>query len=516
MIRDLLRDTPQPTPAGLTTSDVCIVGAGAAGIVLAVELIRQGRTVTLLEGGGADIEDDSQEPFASEVTGRPHRGIHEGRFRAKGGTTTRWGGQILEFQPIDFAARAWVPASGWPFDHAELESFYERALKLEGLDPVLRADAAVWAAVDEAQPVFEGLDPYFSRWCPEPNFARVHGALLASESGPQVWLHANVVELEMDGERAAGVRCRTLTGREAIFRAERYVFCLGAIESSRFFLQPRAGSLPWNRSGLLGRHFQDHVDANVAAVVPRDLRRFHALFDNVFLRGLKYHPKLRLSAHEQTRRRTLNIAATMHFESPADQALAANKATAKHLLRGRLGELKASDLASLLGNLPTLARQSYRYAFEHRAYNPADAAMRLFVYCEQSPDGASSITLAETRDRLGMLRTRLDWRVADAEVATIRNYVEVARAALAHVAEIVPEPTLGQPEFRARCGDSNHHMGGMRMAASETAGVVDTDLRLHGTRNVYIGSAAVFPTSGNSNPTHTLLALMVRLADHLG
>ena len=515
MIRDLLRDTPPSTPAGAASSDVCIVGAGAAGIVLALELVRQGRTVTLLEGGGAEIEEDSQDPFLSEVAGLPHRGVHEGRFRAKGGTTTRWGGQILEFQPIDFAARAWVPASGWPFDHAELAPFYERALKLEGLDAVLREDSAVWAALGEAQPAFAGLDPYFSRWCPEPNFARVHGAVLAAENGPQVWLHANVVELMMDGERAAGVRCRTLDGREAVFRAERYVFCLGAIESSRFFLQPRAGSLPWNRSGLLGRHFQDHIDANAARVLPRDMRRFHALFDNVFLRGLKYHPKLHLSAEEQTRRETLNIAATMHFESPADQALAANKATAKHLLRGRLGELKGSELASLLANLPTLARQSYRYAVEHRAYIPADAAMRLFVYCEQQPDGASTITLAETRDRLGLLRTRLDWRIADAELQTIRSYVEVAQAALAQVAEVIPDPALAQADFRTLCGDSNHHMGGMRMASSESAGVVDTDLRLYGTRNVYVGSAAVFPTSGHSNPTHTLLALMVRLADHL-
>jgi choline dehydrogenase-like flavoprotein len=58
-------------------------------------------------------------------------------------------------------------------------------------------------------------------------------------------------------------------------------------------------------------------------------------------------------------------------------------------------------------------------------------------------------------------------------------------------------------------------MGGMRMAESETAGVVDPNLRLHGTKNVYVCSCAAFPTSGYSNPTHTLLALTVRLAEHL-
>ena len=513
MIRDLLRDAPG---AGLV-SNVLIVGAGAAGIALAVELGRLGKTVTLLEGGGAGLEDDSQDPYRSEVTGLAHRGVHEGRVRVKGGTTTRWGGQILELQEIDFAPRPWVPGSGWPITKEDLRPFYARALELEGLGATLREDAAVWGQLGLGAPLFGGLESYFSRWCPEPNFARVHGAALASASGPQVWLHANAVELVLDGERAVGVRCRTLTGTQAVFRAESYVFCLGAIESSRFFLQPRAGGLPWNSSGLLGQHFQDHVDANAATVVPLDARRFHQAFDNIFLHGLKYHPKLRLCSDEQARLQTLNVAGTMQFESAMDEALAANKATVKHLLRGRFDELKGSDLAALAGQLPVLVRQGLRYGLKHRAYNPADANISLRVHCEQQPVSASSITLSGERDALGLLRTRLDWQIADVELATIAHYVETVRTALAGLAEVTADPLLaaGDGAFRARCDDSSHHMGGMRMAAGESDGVVDTSLRLYGTSNVYVGSAAVFPTSGNSNPTHTLLALVMRLAEHL-
>ncbi len=513
MIRDLLRDTPEHG----RMSNVCIVGAGAAGILLAVELVRLGRTVTLLEGGGEAIEEDSQQPYASEVTGLVHRGVHEGRVRAKGGTTTKWGGQILEFQELDFAARPWMPGSGWPIGKHELTPYYARALELEGLGAVERDDAAVWQQLGLKMPACGALDPYFSRWCPEPNFARLHGPALDAATGPDVWLHANAVEVLLDGEHATGVRCRTLTGVEAVFRAEQYVFSMGAIESSRFFLQPREGGLPWNRSGLLGRHFQDHIDANAATVRPLDARRFHEAFDNVFLRGFKYHPKLRLAAAQQTGLETLNVAATMHFASDADAALAANKATVKHLLRGRLDELQASDVAGLLRNLPVLARQSLRYGIAHRAYNPADAKISLRVHCEQEPAGASSMTLAGTRDALGLLRTQLHWQIADSELQTIARYVETARTSLEGLAEVIADPLLASAdgEFRAKCDDSNHHMGGMRMAASESAGVVDANLRLYGTRNVYVGSAAVFPTSGNSNPTHTLLALMMRLAEHL-
>ena len=110
MIRDFLRDTP---PSGFRPQ-ICIVGAGAAGICLAVELSKQGKSVLLLEGGGRDIEDAAQEPYRSEVVGHVHRGIHTGRFRTHGGTTTRWGGQIYELNPEDFQRRDWIPASGWP------------------------------------------------------------------------------------------------------------------------------------------------------------------------------------------------------------------------------------------------------------------------------------------------------------------------------------------------------------------------------------------------------------------
>jgi choline dehydrogenase-like flavoprotein len=513
----MIRDLQQGKPEVASRSDVCIVGAGAAGILLAVELLRLGKTVTLLEGGGADVEEAAQETYQSEVVGLPHRGVHIGRFRAKGGTTTRWGGQILEYDEQDFAMREWVPGSGWPLGRDELRRFYARALELEGMDGALRNDADVWRTIGAPEPHFADLDTYFTRWTPEPNFAVLHRAALEQNPALTLWLHANAVELVMDGERAAGVRCRTLTGIEATFVADEYVFCLGTIESSRFFLQPRAGELPWNRSGLLGRHYQDHIDSNSATVVPHTPARFHAIFDNVFYKGYKYHPKLRLDHEIQARLKTLNVGATMNFMGNQDEAVVRSKGTMKQLLRGRVRGLTMQDVASVFSNLPLLARQSWRYAVEHRAYNPADTRIMLRVHCEQEPESASSITLADARDRLGMLRTRIDWRISDLELATIRTYTEIARASLSGIAEVVPDADLlaGNSSFLARCDDSYHQMGGMKMAAFETAGVVDTNLRLHGTRNTYVCSGAVFPTSGYSNPTHTLLALTVRLAEHL-
>jgi len=513
MIRDLLREKPSPD----YRPQICIVGAGAAGICLAVELSKRGKNVMVLEGGGRDIEDAAQEPYRSEVVGHEHRGIHTGRFRVHGGTTTRWGGQVYELNSEDFERRDWITGSGWPLSHSDLEPFYRRALDFEGLGSVARNDANVWKALGLPEPSFPELQSYLTRWCPEPNFARLHARTLETADNLQVWLHANAVELLLENETVRALRVRTQQGTEIILQADHFVFCMGTIECVRFFLQPRPGDLPWNRSGLLGRHFQDHVDANAARVIPRNRRQFAELFDNIFLRGFKYHPKLRLSPAVQRRARILNCAATMSFSSNVDEALAATKTTAKHLFRGRFAELNATDILRSARHAPLLVRQAARYALRHRVYNPASAEIRLRVHCEQRPDSDSSITLSTQRDSLGLLRARLDWRISDLELETIRTFAGTAANSLARVAEIEPDPTLINIDssFLERCDDSNHHMGGMRMAASPAEGIVTPDLLLHGTRNVYVCSGAVFPTSGFSNPTHTVLALAMRLADRL-
>ncbi len=149
-------------------ADVCIVGAGAAGIVLAVELVRKGKRVLLLEGGGAEIEEAAQETYRSEVVGHPYSGVHLGRFRAKGGSTTMWGGQILELDEADFVERPWIPGSGWPFPKSVLAPYYERSLEMVGLRGVIRNDDAVWREIGEKPPQFEIFTALF--------FAVVSGA----------------------------------------------------------------------------------------------------------------------------------------------------------------------------------------------------------------------------------------------------------------------------------------------------------------------------------------------------
>lgn len=506
-------------------ADVCIVGAGAAGITLAAELVRQGKRVLLLESGGSKEEEAAQRLNISERTGQSLKAIHPGRFRLLGGTTTRWGGQILEMEEQDFEVHVGVPGSGWPISKSVLQPYYQRALQSEGVAPVLQTDEEVWQQMGTAIPDFgQGLVPYFTRWCPETNFARLHRDMLTSPNLCVV-LHATVCALLLnaEGDAVSGVRCRNLSGNECVFHAESYVLCLGMMETINLLLQPMEGGqvAPWQKNAWLGQHVQSHIDYNAAKVVPMDRKRLEKVFPNVYLKGRKYHPKLRVTAERQREEGTLNIAGAIIFISlgGVEEDVRQMKTAARNLLRGNWSAMGLRDTLPALRRFPILLRLGYSFYVSHRAYWPKDVTYWLRVHCEQEPLSASNITLSPERDALGMFRTRIDWQVSPLEWKTILRFTEMAQNALqaAGLATLEPQPELALEDgYRSVTFDDSYHwMGGTRMSASAVDGVVDTDLKLHGTRNIYVCSASVYPTSGFANPVHTMLALALRLADHL-
>lgn len=518
MIVDLQRDKLPPD----FSADVCVIGAGAAGIVLASELVRKNRRVLLLESGGAAVEPEPQALNACEFSGQPHREANIGRFRALGGTTTAWGGQVLELDTEDFAARPWVPGSGWPFSKEELRLYYERALQTEGLAEVLRTDEEVWREMKMAAPDFRRiLEPYFTRWCPQPNFARLHRETLKSPNLCVV-LHATAIGMVLaeNGKRILGIRVCTPAAREHIFAARNYALCLGTVETVRFLLQPQPNNQTpaWDRSGLLGRHLQSHIDYNAAAVSAEDAARLRRWFANAYLRNHKYHPKIRLSSVVQQQQKILSVAGSVTCINPDEKELRRAKMLLRNIVQGR-GSRFWADLPPALRQLSALLRIGYGYCFERRAHWPKNSAFWLRVHCEQEPLSESRITLVESRDAAGLFQARFDWRVSQSEWKTIRTFAEQVQHSFAVLGaanmQLSPELMLEDGFCDLAFDNSHHQMGGTRMADSASDGIVDPQLRLHGLENAYVCSASVFPCSGFSNPTHTLLALAIRLADHL-
>lgn len=521
MIVDLQRNETLPE----FHAEICIVGAGAAGLILAAELVRQGRTVLLLESGGSGAEPAPQSLNHCSYTGQPRRNAASGRYRALGGTTTLWGGQILDLDEEDFLERSWAPGSGWPFVKAELDPYYQRAIEMEGLGDACRTDREIWQRIRVPAPnMGDAFEPYFTRWCPEPNFARLFRNTIESPL-LCVALHATATTflLSENGSRVGGVECITPQGKKYIFSADHYALCLGTIESSRFLLQPLHSEQtpPWNCNGLVGRHFQSHIDLDIAQIPSPAAANLRPWFANVYRNGYKYHPKIRLSPAVQRTRQVLNIAGavTCRLDKREEAELRRVKSAARHAVHGRFGQIRGSDLSLALRYLPTVAGLGCGY-LKHRAYWPKNSSFHLRVHCEQAPLSESHIGLTNTRDATGMYEANLDWQVSPLEWETIRCFTEQARDGFQKlgVAGLETIPELAREDgFRGMTFDASHHdMGGTRMAINAAHGVVDPNLKLHGLANAYVCSASVFPCSGFSNPTHTLIALAIRLAEHLG
>lgn len=509
MILDL--ETADAAP---DTYDVCIIGAGAAGITLASDLVRRRRRVLLLEAGGRRPERASSAIVEAESVGLLHKGVNAGRFRVLGGATTEWGGQILELDDIDFRERAWVPGSGWPIAKSSLAPYYRRVIDFIGLQDALQDDSEVWRALGRSAPeVGPDLIPVFSRWCPERNFAALQAGLLETHPELVVYLHANALSFKLDenGSRVTSVGCRTLGGKSAEFRADRFVLCLGGIETSRFLLQPAERAQPWCSNGMVGRHFVDHIVCSGARLHETTLQPPQDYFDYVRTGGFRFHPKLKLSEKAQERLGTLNVCGTMAIldrgHAIADEASLAMRRWRNLGVRG-IG----------LKGMAALAAEVGRRAVT-RVLRNTDPAIVLRVHTEQAPLSGSRITLSGQRDALGQFRARIDWRTDPLELATVRRFVEVFRVTFAKrgLGRMDPLPALADDDLLTRSfEDSIHHMGGTRMSVRPGEGVVDPQLRLHGLKNTYVCSSSVFPTSGFSNPTHTLLALTLRLGEHIG
>jgi choline dehydrogenase-like flavoprotein len=515
MIADLEEADPL-TQTERSNFDVCIMGAGAAGLVLAIELANRGKHVLVLESGGLRRwERRTQALKKSENVGLPYAGVHSGRFRTLGGTTAAWAGQIMELDEIDFTYRHWVPGSGWPVKKSDLVAGYARAIELEGLAGSLHQDQAILTERGCHCPnLSDELTFAFSRYCPERKFARLFGQTIKTHPDLIIFLHANACELIIaeDGETITSVRCRTLSGKQAYFGADRFVLCLGGIETSRFLLQPCAAT-PWKESGLIGRYFQDHIHCFAGDLLDAKLdANWHYGPHRVNLHNHLYLPKINLSPIAQERYGVLNASGMAEYEDGVFPAMR----TAILMLAGPLSAIKFRDLVYSLPRMPA----ALIYYFASKA-NPnfvlPMSKLKLSVYCEQSPFSASRITLTDKRDRLGLFRSSIDWKVSLQEVETIRRYVRVAQQVFEQrgLARIKPDPDLFRDRIVDKFVDNFHHMGGTRMANSFSEGVVDPNLRLFGTRNAYVCSTSVFPTSGFANPTHTLLALAVRLAWHL-
>ena len=488
--------------------EVCVVGAGAAGITLAREFAGGGARVCVLESGGFEPEAATQELYHGSVGGTflspESRYLDGGRLRYFGGTTNHWSGWCRPLEPIDFTARPWLPGTGWPFDRAHLDPWYERAREVIGLAPF---DAAAVIASSGQEPLLPDGSRVPTRffYLHPTRFGEVHRAQLAAAPNVRVLLHANALGIRL-GE--AGTQVRRLDvavlggeGPRFVVRARWFVLATGGIENARLLLlsdDVHAGGVG-NDHDLVGRYFCDHPHLEAGTALLFRAESSLALYDYQGDRRLGHNRLGVLGLAEELQRAHKLLDCTVE--------LRATDPTARPELVDQLAA--TAPLIDRLAAAPS----------EAPGGGPAEwSLMTLTVRSAQTPNPDSRVTLGEERDALGQRRVKLDWRIFPGDRRRIRRAIKVLGNELGRQG-------VGRVQLAGSRGDGrgswpgayggNHHIGTTRMHPDPAQGVVDADCRVHGIANLFIAGSSVFPAPGAANPTFTLVALAIRLADHL-
>ena len=498
-------------------TDVCIIGAGAAGITLAKEFSGKPFRVCLVESGGFEFDDRTQDLYKGENAGFDIP-LTQTRLRYFGGSTNHWGSYCRPLDEIDFEGRDWVPHSGWPFKRPQLDSYYERAQSVCQLGPFVY-DAQFWETKNDPRLPFVDnrvVTTIFQMREPPTRFGTVYREGILKANNITTLLHANVVNIDSDDTAKTVTRLRVgcLQGNTFMVRGKLFILATGAIENARLLLLSnnvnKAGL--GNQNDLVGRFFMSHALSKPGLFLPSDpfIPAKLYLFEKPPVNTLKVIGHLTLSPETQRQHKLLNFNASLKFPvSIAEEGLL----SLKRVLNRNFDTL-AKDLKNIIGDIDGVATAAYWKAF--KGVIPVEG-FSLTCAIEQCPNPASRVTLSSERDALGKQRVRLDWQLQSIDKSTLRRSLEVlgtefGRAGLGRLKIGLNDRGEGWPDV---VRDGGHHIGTTRMHRDPKQGVVDENSRVHGTSNLFVAGSSVFPTSGHANPTLTIVALALRLADHV-
>jgi len=474
--------------------DVCIIGSGAAGITLAVELDGSRLTVALLEAGELELSESSQQYYKGQedTVKMPPQYLTAMRLRAFGGTTGHWQGEGRPLDEIDFETREWIPHSGWPLRRAELEEFYTRAARYCSFQAIPAAGFSAESQTQSGRAGCFDFKPLYRAALP-PRFGKLHRAALAASTNVTLFLSCPVVDIQSDpvvSARVDSVVVAPARGGRRRLRARQFILAAGTVENARLALSSMSsGALRADGADVVGRYFMDHGEGLVgvfsaAEAASAPISRLIAEAKPFRVQG--FVSAIGISAQAQREGRLPNVG----FE------IAKIQGDDNQEDKTALELAEVDRLRTVLSGAPPGAPAYFRVTFRS----------------ETRPDPDNRVTLTEEKDPLGVPRIKLHYRWSEDDMRG-------ADTALRLLAQdwSGPHGVLVRQLERAdrRVTSSFHQMGTTRMGDNPRSSWVDGRCKVHSARNLFVAGSSVFPTVGWANPTLTIVALAIRLADHL-
>lgn len=543
----LINDYRNLTTPSEIDADLCIIGAGAAGLAIARTFIGTDTKVCLIESGGFAGEEANQALYEGTSIGSPDFDPGISRMRVFGGSCNLWGGGCIPIGKLE--SRDWVPNSSWPISYQDLEPYYRHARDFCRIETHDFVEDSFLTPPGVAPLEFDTRRVVNKTFAFSPvMFGDTYRADLEQAPNVTILLYANLLELDAsdDGSSIRQARIGTLEGRTGAVRAKQYVLACGGIENARLLLISNTATPEGlgNQHDLVGRFFMDHPSGKLGTLyTPEADRIAHPYNRDLHKTPTSVHPEICLSDEAQRAFHTLNGRVRLFaVEGPVPKgvqalrelksALRARKRDENALLSERLSLRKNGEPVN--GGRPPAPDQSMAVLLLRVALGMGDIAkaylrkrankptvkadhIDLIGYFEQAPHPDSRITLSDDTDMLGQRKVCVDWRLLPIDRHTYRTAAllfgnELARASQGR---FQLEPWLDDEQSVPQVYGTSHHLGTTRMSDDPQQGVVDRECRVHGVDNLYVAGSSVFPTGGWAFPTFTIVALSLRLAEHL-
>ena len=494
----------------LIEGDVCIIGAGAAGISMALDWINTKYKVILLEGGGFEYDEKVQQLYDGKTTGQRYYPLQSARLHYFGGTTGHWAGFCSTFDPIDFKKRDWVPHSGWPIKKTDLDPFYTRAHKILELGPC-EYDARYWQKQDPSllslpvdQTVVWNKIWHFS---PPTRFGEKYRDSIVNAKNIHLYTYANVTDITAleNGNAVKELTVKNHAGKTHKVKARLYILACCSIQNARILLasNKQIPSGLGNQNDLVGRFFMEHLEiksGELRFATPVPMKLYDLDYGVT-----KTRAELAISEQQQTEHKILN--GTMSLTT-----MPIAKQTRPQIdVWNNKDPRRSGD--SLLSNYYGAAKNYDPSKDDRRSYE-------LYTRIEQAPNPNSRITLDSEVDSLGVPKSILHWELTPLEKRSIRKIHEllgqqIGKSGVGRVKMmdfLKDENDFSWPSFT---GAGWHHMGTTRMSDDPKLGVVNANCQVHGIDNLFIAGASCYATAAAPNPTLTVVALTLRLSDHV-
>jgi choline dehydrogenase-like flavoprotein len=500
--------------------EVCVVGAGAAGISLTRRLLAAGHSVVLLESGGLDYEASTAALNAGENRGEEYYDLEDSRLRFFGGTTAIWGGRCAELDPIDLEKRDYVPHSGWPIPFKELQRWYDEARPLFGL-PRRRRQAHDLRQAGVPLPRFEALEtPLWSFDRRFNRFAWQSCQDLEADPKCQIVVHSTVTAIASAAAGIERVEGRALGSGRLTVRAKHFVLGAGGIENPRLLLASGLG----NGHDQVGRYFMEHPHARGGRIVGGSAWRLLKAFGRRHRIGSQDLAALIAPSEALQRREAiLNTSLTIVARQPEGRRQFVGMKAYSGIKHNMAPTRRGRALWMATKKAAGWAQRHVDPARPWLLHKLGSLDVALLVRGEQAPNPESRVTLAAERDATGVPRAALDWRLSEIDVRSVVVLVETLGRELERLGMGKVEPASWlegegwktDPLISSHPIGGYHHMGTTRMGEDPKHSVTDAEGRVHGIGNLWVAGSSLFPTGGWANPTMTIVALALRSAERI-